>query len=69
MSRVLRPLVRRHETLIAELTAYGNSLAERLEETEAEVARLLGHRETPVNSGSPEGSQASDPKATGSEPL
>jgi hypothetical protein len=69
MLRVLRPLVKRYEILIAELTAYGNSLAERLEaqETEAEVARLRGHRETGTP-GSLEGSQPSDSKATATEP-
>jgi hypothetical protein len=67
MLRMLRPLVKRYEILIAELTAYGNSLAERLEETEAEVARLRGHRETGTP-GSLEGSQPSDSKATATEP-
>lgn len=64
--RLLRPLVRRYEDLIAELTAYGDSLAKRLEETEAELARLSG-REAPGASGSP-GESQSDSTATATDP-
>jgi hypothetical protein len=50
MLRLLRPLIRRNEALIAELAAYGGALAERLEEAEAELARLrhrLGSADEP----------------------
>jgi hypothetical protein len=61
---VLRPAMTRYESLIAELTAYGGLLAERLEESEAEIAKLQGRLDALGGSGSPDEPEPSGPKAT-----
>jgi hypothetical protein len=52
--RFLRPVTRRYDRLIAELAGLTLSLAERLRESEAEVARLRADREPDARNASRE---------------
>jgi hypothetical protein len=67
MFRALGPVVRRYDALIAELAAYGASLAERVEETEAEVVRLRERLEG-ISGAAESARSGSDPEPSETDP-